>query len=128
MKKTAILFGAVLFCLCSFAPRFNARTVNAAALVKSAYKPTPGIDGPTVICNDGRMYTYSVTGLPLGDTTTWTWTVSGQVSFSGGQNTGTSVDIFYDPSASGSTIHGVIQGFRSTGGSVLRHFDIITCP
>jgi hypothetical protein len=128
MKKTAIIFSLVLFCLFGFTPGSNFRTVNTGRLVKISPKPQLAIDGATTICNDGRTYTYSITGLDPGDTTTWTWTVSGKVVFSGGENTGTSVDILYDPSTEGSYSHGVIQAFRSTGGGLLKHFNVTTCP
>jgi hypothetical protein len=128
MKKTVILFSVVLFCLFGFTSASNFRTVNSvrSAKISPTIKISPRIDGEYTICNDGRTYTYTISGLEPGDDD-WTWTVSGKVVFSS-QNTGTSVDIMYDPSTSGSYTHGVLQAFRPDNSSLTRHFDIVTCP
>ena len=127
MKKAAILLSLVLFCLFGFTTHFNFGTSGAKKSGKITPLLLPRIDGEYTICNDGRTYTYTITGNDPLDTA-WTWTLSGKEVFSGGQNTGLSVDIMYDPSTPGSYTHGVLQAFRPNNTSLTRHFDVITCP
>ena len=128
MKKGAILLSLVLFCLFGFTTHFNFGTTGAKKSVKTTRALLPRIDGEYTICNDGRTYTYTITGLTDPADTAWTWTLSGKEVFSGGLNTGLSVDIMYDPSTEGSYSHGVLKAIRPNNTSLTRHFDVITCP